>query len=175
MQPLGDRGWINRVEYIRLLEQALDNLGFSSLATQLERQSGVRCQSADVVRLRAACLEGDWATAVSLVENLQFRNADQKTHAKFIVLEQKYLEVVVESRGTQEPHPETQLPPATSHRHCTSVRLQMPFNVCARRSVPSITTPNVCSASHRASCVHQVSCLSMSSGRMGCCSHDNSY
>lgn len=91
---LGDRGWINRVEYIRLLEQALDNLGFPRLAAQLEAESGVRCQSAEVVRLRAACLQGDWETVVSLVDALHFRHADQRTHAKFIVLEQKFLEVL---------------------------------------------------------------------------------
>lgn len=92
-QALGDRGWINRTEYIRLLEQALDNLGFPSLAAQLEADSGVRCQSAEVVRLRAACLQGEWHTAVALVDALQFRHADQRTHAKFIILEQKFLEV----------------------------------------------------------------------------------
>lgn len=94
-QALGNRGWINRVEYIRLLEQALDNLGFPSLALQLEAHSGVRCQSSEVVRLRAACLKGDWEAAVSLVDALHFRHADQRTHAKFIVLEQKFLEVLL--------------------------------------------------------------------------------
>lgn len=36
---VGHRSMINREEYVRLIEQALRKLGFSSLATELEKQS----------------------------------------------------------------------------------------------------------------------------------------
>lgn len=93
-QQLGSRSWINRTEYIRLLEQALQNLGFGSIARQLEAESGVLCQSSEVVALEGAVLSGSWDKAVGCLDRLRFSTEDERKQAKFFVLEQKYLEAL---------------------------------------------------------------------------------
>ena len=42
--PLGRRGLIDRREFLRLLEQSLAALGYTDIAEQLERASGVASQ-----------------------------------------------------------------------------------------------------------------------------------
>lgn len=84
---------INRAQYIRLIEQALHGLGFPDVAEQLERSSGVQHQAQEVSHFRAAILEGAWDEAVQLLGQLKLGNSESLSRAKFLLLEQKYLEV----------------------------------------------------------------------------------
>ena len=84
---------INRSEYIRLIEQALVGLGFTDVAQQLERSSGVQHQALEVSQFRAAILQGAWDEATRLLEHLRLGNSENLSKAKFLLLEQKYLEV----------------------------------------------------------------------------------
>ena len=84
---------INRGEYIRLIEQALHGLGFKDVAKQLEATSGVRHQAREVTQFRDAILQGEWDQAVDLLSRLKLGNSESLQRAKFLVLEQKYLEV----------------------------------------------------------------------------------
>ncbi len=84
---------INRAEYIRLIEQALHGLGFKDVARQLETTSGVRHQAREVTQFRDAIVQGEWDQAVDLLSRLKLGNSESLSRAKFLVLEQKYLEV----------------------------------------------------------------------------------
>ena len=84
---------INRAEYIRLIEQALHGLGFEDVAKQLEASSGVQHQAREVTQFRRAILQGDWDQAVELLSRMKLGNSESFSRAKFLVLEQKYLEV----------------------------------------------------------------------------------
>lgn len=46
--PLGRRGLVDRRQFLRLLEQSLAALGYSDIAEQLERASGVASQPPQV-------------------------------------------------------------------------------------------------------------------------------
>lgn len=55
-----------RMEYVRLLEQALRALGYGRVASQLEAESGVTQQPAEVAVFRAAVLRGDYDAALQV-------------------------------------------------------------------------------------------------------------
>lgn len=55
-----------RMEYVRLLEQALRALGYHGVARQLEAESGVTQQPAEVAVFRAAVLGGDYDAALQV-------------------------------------------------------------------------------------------------------------
>lgn len=82
-----------RAEYVRLLEQALSDLGFHEAAAQLQQESGIALEPPTVERLRTAVKQGAFDKAVSLVAQLQLGSGAQTQHAQFLLLEQKYLEV----------------------------------------------------------------------------------
>lgn len=82
-----------RKEYIRLLEQALESLGFRDAAAELQKESGVSLEPSAVGQLRAAISCGAFDTAVLLIEQLPLSSSDDIHRAKFLVLQQKFLEV----------------------------------------------------------------------------------
>ena len=83
---------LHREEYIRVLEQALTQLGFGALAQQLEQESGVQLEASEIGRLRGAVMEGDYEATLELLEQLPLTEQELR-RAKFAVLEQKFLEV----------------------------------------------------------------------------------
>ena len=89
---LGTRCVINKKEFIRLLEQSLYSLGFRKAARELEQASGIDCEPGEVRTFRHAVTEGSWDRAVKLLSDLQFADEDALKKAKFLVLQEKYLE-----------------------------------------------------------------------------------
>ena len=87
-----DTSLARRVEYIRLLEQALSQLGFEGAAAQLQRESGVALEAPEIGRLRAAVLAGDFTEAVQLLGQLPLSDYEYR-RAEFTLLEQNFLEV----------------------------------------------------------------------------------
>lgn len=82
-----------RAEYVRLLEQALGALGFHDAARQLQKDSGIALEPPTVGQLRAAVIAGSFDKAVAVVSQLPLASPAQTQQAKFLLLEQKYLEV----------------------------------------------------------------------------------
>ena len=89
---LGRKGVINKKEFIRLLEQSLYSLGYRKAARELEQASGIDCEPGEVRSFRHAVSEGSWDRAVKLLSELQFADDDALRKAKFLVLQEKYLE-----------------------------------------------------------------------------------
>lgn len=90
---LGHRGMIDRMEYVRLLEQALRALGYGRVASQLEAESGVTQQPAEVAVFRAAVLRGDYDAALQLLPAVA---ADPSSvgSSRVLLLKAKYVELV---------------------------------------------------------------------------------
>lgn len=72
----------------------MGSLGFHDAAAQLQRDSGVSLESSAVGQLRAAVQSGAYDEAVELIEQLPLSSPDDVLRAKFLVLQQKYLEVI---------------------------------------------------------------------------------
>ncbi|PRW57454.1 WD repeat-containing 26-like [Chlorella sorokiniana] len=90
---VGHRGFIDRVEYVRLLEQALRALGYEGVARQLEGESGVTQQPAEASAFRAAVLQGDYDAALQLLPAVA---ADPSAvgSSRVLLLKAKYVELV---------------------------------------------------------------------------------
>jgi len=92
---LGLRHWIDRSELLRLIEQTLDALGYDQIARQLEDVSEVKQEGNQVVRLRASILKGEWERAIDLLRQLPLTTEEQLKKAQFLILEEKFLEVIL--------------------------------------------------------------------------------
>lgn len=90
---LGERGWIDQIEYLRLIIQSLHDLGFSNIATQLEAESQVKHEEQNVVDLRAAVLGGDWDNALEVLKSVPLEEELTRKQAQFLLVEEKFLEV----------------------------------------------------------------------------------
>lgn len=115
----------DREEVTRLLIQGLGDLGYESSARRLSQESGYEVESPAVAAFRQAVLRGDWAEAESLLfkqgskqmvapdgggvsirkstihgsQRLAFNEDADRDYLKFIIREQKYLELL-ERRDT---------------------------------------------------------------------------
>ena len=60
----------------------------------LQEESGILLLSEPIARFRAGVLAGDWALAESLIDDLGFASFGSKLAAQFLLLRQKYLELL---------------------------------------------------------------------------------
>ena len=70
---LGQRRWIDRQEFIRLIEQALYGLGYTGVAKQLEGESGIRHEEEHVVEFRGAVTGGNWEAGAAFARDVRHR------------------------------------------------------------------------------------------------------
>ncbi|KAI8101236.1 hypothetical protein M9435_001344 [Picochlorum sp. BPE23] len=84
---------IDKTQYIRLIEQALGNLGYGDVAAELERVSGVEMQPLVARRFREAVLKGDVSTALSLLGELG-SDANSVEQARYLLLCNHYASLV---------------------------------------------------------------------------------
>jgi hypothetical protein len=92
---VGAQGLIKRRELVMLIEQALSSMGFEEVSEQLAVESGIKHESPMVAAFRTAVLEGQYALAVDLLGKLDMGDSSVAGPCKFLILEQKYLEVII--------------------------------------------------------------------------------
>ena len=114
-QWLGPNGMIDRGEYVRLIEQALVNLGYHDVAMTLEKRSGITLEESEVSQFREAILHGHWRDALAILtslpvsgqisanardgeivelDSLESPEDVRVVEARFLILEQHYLELL---------------------------------------------------------------------------------
>ena len=91
-----------------LMEQALVSMGYDGVSEQLAAESGIKHETPMVAAFRAAVLEGQYGLAVDLLDKLDTGDGSTVGACKFLVLEQKYLEV------TDSPHPAVAVHPTSA-------------------------------------------------------------
>jgi len=97
-QHLGSSVHIDRKEYLRLIEQALMHLGFEEVSRDLEARSEVAMMDDTARQFRSAVLEERWDSAASLLSSFPSLSHHSSTHARFLLLQQKYLTLVNEQQ-----------------------------------------------------------------------------
>ncbi len=81
LQPSG----LLRADLVRLITQALHELGYPSVARNLEDISGVELLSSEIKKLRAGILAGEWSDVCEIIAHLDLP-PKQKRHVQFLVL-----------------------------------------------------------------------------------------
>ncbi|OMJ82457.1 hypothetical protein SteCoe_16866 [Stentor coeruleus] len=82
-------------ELVRLMVQALYDLGYNKAAEQLEVDSGVQLEAIDVKNFREGILSGNWDLATNIVPTLEITQKNEQK-IKFHIKEQKYFELLSE-------------------------------------------------------------------------------
>jgi len=83
-------------EIVRLVGQHLTNIGLKSSAAVLMAEAGCRLDQPTAATFRKFVMNGDWSSAVNTLEELKahLENPDNFVEMKFLLLEQKYLELL---------------------------------------------------------------------------------
>jgi len=85
---------VPREDLVRVILQFLGELGFARASQALEKESGVEAYDTEVMDLRHAILHGRWDAAVDMLSHLPLRADATLQRGKFVILRQKYLELL---------------------------------------------------------------------------------
>ncbi|CAG8755986.1 3685_t:CDS:2, partial [Dentiscutata heterogama] len=83
-----------REELVRLMVQAMQDMGYSKSASQLEKESGFLLESSAVAKFRDGVLNGDWDLVESLFPTLELDQNQDIVIVRFLIRQQKYLELL---------------------------------------------------------------------------------
>jgi len=90
---------LNGDDVVRLIVQALLDLGFREVADHLEQVSGVQALSPNIHNLRTAALAGRWDQVEQILPDIEaFKSESDARKARFTLYRQKFLELVEERR-----------------------------------------------------------------------------
>lgn len=96
------RTGLDRIELVRILVQALDGLGYAAAARGLEREAGVVSMSGTMRALRECVLEGSWDELEEALAGVTaFKSAADASAARFVLYEQKFLELLEGGRTAE--------------------------------------------------------------------------
>ncbi|KAG5338183.1 hypothetical protein C0989_008032 [Termitomyces sp. Mn162] len=102
---------VDREEYVRLVIQSLRDVGYiaqfgnlSESAATLEAESGYIMEEAEVADFRQCILDGLWAKAEAALIRLGVSEDDGLWDAKFLISQQKYLELLEAKKTTSALH-----------------------------------------------------------------------
>ncbi|KZT71398.1 WD40 repeat-like protein [Daedalea quercina L-15889] len=101
---LYDDSYVDREEFVRLVIQSLRDVGYIESAATLEAESGYTMESPEVAEFRRCILDADWARAEAALMRLGFADDDRLWEAKFLISQQKYLELLEASKITAALH-----------------------------------------------------------------------
>ncbi|PFH54156.1 hypothetical protein AMATHDRAFT_135352 [Amanita thiersii Skay4041] len=95
-----DDSHLDREEYVRLVIQSLKDVGYIESAATLEAESGYSMETQEVSQFRQHILNGHWAKAEAALTRLGVHEEDKLLEAKFLISEQKYLELLEAKKTT---------------------------------------------------------------------------
>lgn len=95
-----DDSFVNREEFVRLVIQSLRDVGYTESAKTLEAESGYLLETQEVAQFRQYILHGHWAKAEVALTRLGVHDEASLLEAKFLISEQKYLELLEANKTT---------------------------------------------------------------------------
>lgn len=97
-EMVGSKGFIKRMEFVRIITEALYSLGYEKSGSLLEEESGIPLHSSLVGLLRKQVLSGFWEESVVTLHKLGMLEETTLKSASFLILEQKFFELLGKER-----------------------------------------------------------------------------
>lgn len=91
---LADSEDLPKDQFTRLVIQAIQSLGYSSVAKQLEQQSGICALESQVAEFCECIFRGEWSRAAAHACHLGLEDDETLDKVKFLIYEQEYLETL---------------------------------------------------------------------------------
>ncbi|KAI4324858.1 hypothetical protein MLD38_030308 [Melastoma candidum] len=88
------KGVNRRVEFVRIIAEALYSLGYEKSGARLEQESGISLHSAEVNQLMQQIVDGLWDESVDTLQKIGIPEESVIKFASFLLLEQKFLELL---------------------------------------------------------------------------------
>jgi len=95
---IGTRGVIKKVEFVRIITNALYSLGYDKSGAVLEEESGIHLHSPMVNLFRKLVLDGNWDASVVTLHKIGLADENILKSASFLILEQKFFELLERDR-----------------------------------------------------------------------------
>ncbi|KAL1567573.1 transducin family protein / WD-40 repeat family protein [Salvia divinorum] len=91
---VGSNGVISKVEFVRIITEALYSLGYSKIGAHLEEESGIPLHSNLVLTFVQQILDGQWDESVTTLHQIDLMDENIIKLASFAILEQKFFELL---------------------------------------------------------------------------------
>ncbi|KAA0032873.1 hypothetical protein IC582_015854 [Cucumis melo] len=98
---IGSKGVIKRVEFVRIIANALYSLGYKKTGAYLEEESGIPLHSPAVNVLMQQIHDGKWDESVETLQTIGLSDENIVKAASVLVLEQKFFELVERDKVTE--------------------------------------------------------------------------
>ncbi|RZC47052.1 hypothetical protein C5167_039996 [Papaver somniferum] len=97
-EMVGSKGIIKKMEFVRIITEALYSLGYEDSGSLLEEESGIPLHSSLVGLLRKQVLNGNWEESVVTLRKIGILEESTLKSASFLILEQKFFELLGKER-----------------------------------------------------------------------------
>ncbi|KAI3980298.1 hypothetical protein MKX01_001369 [Papaver californicum] len=97
-EMVGSKGIIKKIEFVRIITEALYSLGYEKSGSLLEEESGIPLHSSLVGLLRKQVLNGYWEESVVTLHKIGILEETTLKSASFLILEQKFFELLGKER-----------------------------------------------------------------------------
>ncbi|KAG6385198.1 hypothetical protein SASPL_154026 [Salvia splendens] len=91
---VGSNGLISKVEFVRIITEALYSLGYSKIGKHLEEESGIPLHSNLVATFIQQILDGQWDESVTTLHQIDLIDESIIKTASFMILERKFFELL---------------------------------------------------------------------------------
>ncbi|XP_059658364.1 WD repeat-containing protein 26 homolog [Cornus florida] len=93
-EMVGSKGVIKKVEFVRIIAEALYSLGYKKTGAHLEEESGITLHSSVVNLFMQQILDGNWDESVASLHKIGLTDETIIKSATFVILEQKFFELL---------------------------------------------------------------------------------
>lgn len=97
-KSVGSKGVIKREEFVKIITTALYSLGYNKAGALLQEESGIQLHSSAVSVFMQQVVDGKWDESLATLRKINFCDETNVKSASFLVLEQKFLELLREKK-----------------------------------------------------------------------------